>query len=144
VQIANPTNAEQVNHSTHIQPLHQSALPENTSRAPLKAVPPIVTSCISTRAKSRAPCQFMLDHVAPFVANLKSNVVAPHPTRVGEPCGTMLPLDIQRTFPNNKNNLEWHPRPVHTLWMGKMSKRRRVQKMCYKDGKEIEEVYWSY
>jgi hypothetical protein len=33
-QRPNPANAEQVSHSTHIQPLHQSALPGNIIRAP--------------------------------------------------------------------------------------------------------------
>jgi hypothetical protein len=108
-------NAEQVSHSTHIQPLHQSALPRNTLKAILKAIPPTVPSCISTREKSRAPLQFTLDHVAPYVANLRSYVVALHPTCIGKPCGTTYFLDVQGALPNNRNNTEQHPHPVHTL-----------------------------
>jgi hypothetical protein len=40
----------------------------------------------------------------PFVANLRSNVVAPHPTCIEEPCGTTLLLDVQGALPNNRNN----------------------------------------
>jgi hypothetical protein len=67
------------------------------------------------RAKSTTPSQFTLDHVAPFVANLRSNVVAPHSTGVGEPSGTTLPLDVQGTLLNNRNNEKWHSLPVRTL-----------------------------
>jgi hypothetical protein len=80
VQTPDRANAEQVSHSTHIQPLHQSTLLGTTSK-----VPPTVSSCISMKAKCRAPSQFTLDHIAPFVANLRSNVVAPQPTSVGSP-----------------------------------------------------------
>ena len=103
VQTSNRANAEQVSHSTHIQPLHQSALLGTTSRVSLKAVPPTVLSCIFIKAKCRAPSQFKLGHIAPFIANLRSNVVALQPTSVWEPCGTTLPLDVQGMLPNNRN-----------------------------------------
>jgi hypothetical protein len=88
-------NVEQVSHSTHIQPPHQSALPRNTSRAPLKAISSTVPSHISTRRKSRTPSEFTLDLVAPFVANLRSNVVAPYFTCVGDLFRPTLSLGIQ-------------------------------------------------
>jgi hypothetical protein len=76
----------------------------------------------------------MLGRVAPFVANLRSNVVAPHPTSIGEPYGTTLPLDVQGMLPNNTNNAKRHPCSIRTFRWARSPReegsKRRVTRMA--------------
>jgi hypothetical protein len=92
------------------------------------------------KAKSKAPSQFTLDHVAPFVADLRSNVVAPHPTCIGEPYRMALPLDVQGTFQNNKYNAERHPRPMCTLGQARRPKEEGSEKCATKMAKKLKKA----
>jgi hypothetical protein len=81
-QAPHATYAERGSHSTHIQPMHQSALAKDTSTPPLKVVPAIIPFCTSTKGKSKISSRYNLDHVTIFVANLRGKASATHSTNM--------------------------------------------------------------
>jgi hypothetical protein len=101
-----------------------TALLGNTSRAPLKAVPPIVPSRISTRGKSKAPFQFTLDHVVPFFANLRNNLIALHMRR--GPLWTNTPSSHSRDTSKQRKQCKMASTSHAYTWTGETSKKRRV------------------
>jgi hypothetical protein len=115
VEAPHTTTAEQGGPSSHMKPMHETILARDTSTLPLQVVPSTVPSYASTRSKSKNAPQISLGHVAPFVANLKSQALLRQSTTSVGPRRLMLSRDVEGAPTNNTNNGNKRPPPIRAL-----------------------------
>jgi hypothetical protein len=95
---------------------------------------------IFTQGKSKIPSQSTLGHVVPFVANLRDNAVATHPTCVVGPCRRTIPLDVKRALTNNRNDAERCLHSMRILGRTRRSREDGFERLAMRITKNLKKV----